>query len=83
MLGTEHVLIAAGAAFAGIIGKSLQLRWKNGNASECPPGLQREHGNMLIRHDQVLFGDMGVVKTLKSIDTRLGKIEDHLIKSDG
>jgi hypothetical protein len=77
MLGTDHVLVAAGAAFVVLVGKSLQLRWTNGHnkLAGCPENVQRTHAEMLIRHDEALFGDMGVVKTLADMKGQLATIE--------
>ncbi len=86
MLGTEHELIAAGAAIAGILGKSLQLRWANGHSERngrsvrtgCPLEVQRNHAEMLIRHDQTLYGDRGIETELQTMRQQLTGIEKTL-----
>lgn len=46
----------------------------------CPSGLQREHAELLARHDQALTD---VCRDLKKIDRRLERIEGHLLNSSG
>lgn len=83
-IGTEHFLVAAGAAFVGIIGRNLQLRWANGRNGRtgCPTDIQRTHAEMLIRHDEALFGERGVLKTLGKLEQSQHRIEKALAIKD-
>lgn len=51
---------------------------RNGSNGQCPSALQRRHGETLAGHDQSL---RGICTDIKRIDTRLGRIEEHLLRN--
>jgi hypothetical protein len=53
------------------------VKRRNGRS---PEDTQQQHATILAKHDQALND---VVNRLKNIDRRLGRIEEHLMRSDG